>query len=64
MQSRKSLTQQQDETKIIHGWVYGLAEPYQIFIIYIVLIVLGKKRFDDLRDIMEILDSFEMISKK
>ena len=45
----------------IHGWVYGFGEPYQIFIVYIVL---EKEGFDDLKDIMKILDSFEMISKK
>jgi hypothetical protein len=45
----------------VHGWVYGFGEPYQIFIIYMVL---EKKGFDDLKDIMKILDSFEMASKK
>ncbi len=45
----------------IHGWVYGFAEPYQIFIIYMVL---EKEGVDDLRDIMKILDSFEFVSKK
>ena len=49
------------ETRTIHGWVYGFTEPYQIFIIYIVL---EKEGFDDLKDIMKILDSFEMASKK
>ena len=47
--------------KTVHGWVYGFAEPYQIFIIYMVL---EKEGFDDLRDIMKILDSFEVISRK
>ncbi len=49
------------ETQTIHGWVYGFTEPYQIFIIYIVL---EKEGFDDLRDIRKILESFEMTSKK
>src|SRR4030042_3190218 len=49
------------ETRIIHGWVYGFAEPYQIFIIYMVL---EKEGYVDLKDIMKILSSFEMISKK
>ena len=49
------------ETKTIHGWVYGFSEPYQIFIIYMAL---EKKGFDDLNDILKILNSFEMISKK
>ncbi len=47
--------------KVIHGWVYGFGEPYQIFIIYMVV---EKEGFNDLRDIIKIVDSFEMISKK
>jgi len=49
------------ETRTIHGWVYGFTEPYQLFIIYIVL---EKEGFDDLKDIKKILDSFEMTSRK
>ncbi len=49
------------ETKVIHGWVYGFSEPYQLFIIYMVL---EKEGFDDSRDLMKILNSFEVISKK
>ena len=49
------------ETPIIHGWVYGFAEPYQIFIIYMVL---EKEGVDDLSDLTKILNSFEMVSKK
>jgi len=49
------------KTQTIHGWVYGFTEPYQIFIIYIVL---EKEGFDDLKDIKKILDSFEMASRK
>lgn len=49
------------ETQTIHGWVYGFTEPYQIFIIYIVL---EKEGFEDLKDIIKILDSFEIVSKK
>jgi len=47
------------ETRTIHGWVYGFSEPYQIFIIYVVL---EKEGFEDLKDIMKILDSFEVPS--
>jgi hypothetical protein len=43
------------EARIIHGWVYGFAEPYQIFIIYMVL---EKEGFDDLNDTIKILSSF------
>jgi len=49
------------ETMTIHGWVYGFAEPYQIFIIYMVL---EKEGYDDLKDLEKILNSFEIISKK
>ncbi len=49
------------ENRIIHGWVYGFTEPYQIFIIYMVL---EKEGFNDWNDITKILDSFEMASKK
>ena len=49
------------ETPVIHGWVYGFSEPYQLFIIYMVL---EKKGFNDLDDIRKILDSFEVISQK
>jgi len=59
--AHRSVSYKVGETKIIHGWVYGFTEPYQIFIIYMVL---EKEGFDDLREIMKILDSFEVISKK
>jgi len=47
------------ETPVIHGWVYGFSEPYQIFIIYMIL---EKEGYDDERDILMILDSFEVSS--
>ncbi len=47
--------------KTEQGWVYALAEPYQIFIIYMVL---EREGGNDLQDIKTILDSFEMIEKK
>ena len=59
--AHRSASYKLDGTKVIHGWVYGFGEPYQIFIIYMVL---EKEGFDDLRDIMKILDSFELVSKK
>jgi hypothetical protein len=49
------------ESRVIHGWVYGFSEPYQLFIIYMVL---EKEGFEDLRDIRKILDSFEVVSKR
>ncbi len=43
-----------------HGWIYGFSEPYQIFIIYMVI---GKEESKDREDIKTILDSFEVVSK-
>lgn len=47
--------------KIEHGWVYAFAEPYQIFIIYMVL---EREGIDDHQDIKTILDSFEVVPKQ
>ena len=49
------------EMKIEHGWVYAFAEPYQIFIIYMVL---EREGMDDHQDIKTILDSFEVVPKQ
>ncbi len=43
------------------GWVYGFSEPYQIFILYMIL---EKEGSNDRREIGKILDSFEVVSKK
>jgi hypothetical protein len=43
------------------GWIYGFTEPYQIFILYVIL---EKEGSNDRQDIRKILDSFEVISKK
>ncbi len=43
------------------GWIYGFSEPYQIFILYMIL---EKEGVDDHQDLKMILDSFEVISKK
>jgi len=59
--AHRSVSYKVEGTKTIHGWVYGFAEPYQIFIIYMVL---EKEGYDDLKDIRKILGSFEMASKK
>ena len=59
--AHRSVSYNLGQTKTIHGWVYGFAEPYQIFIIYMVF---EKEGFNDLMDIMKILNSFEVISKK
>ena len=47
--------------KRTQGWVYAFAEPYQIFILYLVL---EKEGNNDSREIKEILDSFEYLPKE
>ena len=42
------------------GWVYAFSEPYQIFILYMILEKEGK---NDRQDIKTILDSFEVLGK-
>jgi len=43
------------------GWIYGFTEPYQIFILYMILERAGA---NDRQDLKKILDSFEVIPKK
>jgi hypothetical protein len=43
------------------GWIYAFAEPYQIFILYMIL---DKERKNDHEAFKAILDSFEYIPKK
>jgi hypothetical protein len=43
------------------GWIYGFTEPYQIFILYMIL---EKEGANDRQDLKKILDSFEVIPKK
>jgi hypothetical protein len=49
------------DVKREQGWIYGFTEPYQIFILYVIL---EKEGQDDRQDIRKILDSFEVIMKK
>jgi hypothetical protein len=44
-----------------HGWIYAFAEPYQIFIIYVVM---DKGEPKDRQDMKAILDSFEVTGPK
>ena len=44
-----------------HGWIYAFAEPYQIFVIYVVTDMGGLK---DHQDMKAILDSFEVTNQK
>jgi hypothetical protein len=43
------------------GWIYGFTEPYQIFILYMILEREGTR---DREDLKKMLDSFEVILKK
>jgi len=43
------------------GWIYGFTEPYQIFILYQLI---NKPGSDDRQALKDILDSFEVMSKK
>jgi hypothetical protein len=42
------------------GWIYGFTEPYQLFILYMIL---EKEGSNDRQDMARILESFEVISK-
>jgi len=44
-----------------HGWIYAFSEPYQIFILYMIL---ERKGVNDHDDMKRILDSFEVFTKK
>jgi hypothetical protein len=54
-------TYNRKEMKTEQGWVYAFAEPYQIFIIYMVL---EREGMNDHQDIKTILDSFEVVPKQ
>jgi len=43
------------------GWIYGFTEPYQIFILYMIL---EKEGANDRQDLKKILDSFEVVILK
>jgi hypothetical protein len=43
-----------------HGWIYGFSEPYQIFIIYMIV---EKGGGTDRQDLKAIIDSFEAVRK-
>ncbi len=47
--------------KTEQGWVYAFAEPFQIFILYMVL---DKEGVNDHAAVKQILDSFEVVEKK
>jgi len=43
------------------GWIFAFSEPYQIFILYMIM---EKEGSNDREDLKKILDSFEFISNK
>ncbi|MEW6377888.1 MAG: hypothetical protein AB1502_19120 [Thermodesulfobacteriota bacterium] len=59
--AKKYATYTLKEVKREQGWIYALSEPYQIFILYMIL---GKDGGKDHENIKKILDSFEFITKK
>jgi hypothetical protein len=59
--AKKYATYTLKEVKREQGWIYGFSEPYQIFVLYMIL---EKEGVDDRQDIAKILDSFEVTSRK
>ncbi|MBS3920585.1 MAG: hypothetical protein KG012_17060 [Deltaproteobacteria bacterium] len=43
------------------GWIYGFTEPYQLFILYVIVDKEGNR---DREDMKKVLESFEVFSKK
>jgi hypothetical protein len=59
--AKKYATYTLEGVKREQGWIYAFNEPYQIFILYMIV---GKEGTTDRQDIKKILDSFEVTSKK
>lgn len=59
--AKKNATYTLKGVKREQGWIYGFSEPYQIFILYMIL---EKEGSNDRQDLKEILDSFEVFSKR
>ncbi len=59
--AKKYVTYSLKGEKREQGWIYAFAEPYQIFILYMIL---EKPGMNDREDMRKILDSFEVMSKK
>ncbi len=59
--ARKFATYTIKGVKREQGWIYGFTEPYQIFILYMIL---EKEGANDRQDLKKILDSFGVIPKK
>lgn len=56
--ARKYVSYTLGAVKREQGWVYGFAEPYQIFILYMIL---EKEGSNDREDINGIIDSFRLV---
>jgi len=59
--AKKYETYSLEGVKREHGWIYAFSEPYQIFILYMIL---EKEGTHDREDMKKILDSFEVFTKK
>lgn len=59
--AKKYVTLTLNGVKREQGWIYAFTEPYQIFLLYVIL---EKKGIDDRADLKMILDSFEVMPKK
>ncbi len=59
--AKKYVTYTAKGVKREQGWIYGFTEPYQIFILYMIL---EKEGSNDRQDLKKILDSFEVTTKK
>ena len=59
--AKKYITFAVDGVNREQGWIYAFTEPYQIFILYVIL---KKEGTNDREDLKKILDSFEVVSKK
>jgi hypothetical protein len=59
--AKKSVTYTLKGVKREQGWIYGFSEPYQIFILYMIL---DKDAAKDREDMKKIVDSFELLPRK
>ncbi len=59
--AKKHITFPFNGLKREQGWIYAFTEPYQIFILYVIL---EKPGANDREEMKKILDSFEVIPKK
>jgi hypothetical protein len=56
--AKKSVTYTLNGVKHEQGWIYGFSEPYQIFVLYMIV---EKPGSNDRQDLKTILDSFEVL---